>query len=231
MNISDVFNNNTINVFTDGSYLNNHNYAIYGAIVVIGNDLNNPIELRGVEMNSTVVRAELMGILLALIYISTHNLNNYNINLFTDSRLSRDILLNYIKNSWRYIDGNLYKNNNDMVSNPDLILQIVRIVTQNNINFSMYHISSHVNEFRQYEVEKAKDKFFNINKLDRDKYDDGSNFDELFKLLIRLNAAADNICTEYGYKCIQNNVTTLVNPIYLVPTYDEFRSFKDFINK
>ena len=141
---------NKLIIFTDGACINNGKQnakAGYG-IHFPNNELND-ISEHFIKSPITNQRAELYAILIALEKII--NIDNKNIELYTDSQYSIDCLTKWVKtwtrNGWK-------SKLNKPVKNQDIIKSIVNIL--NNYNISFHHVKAHTNKTDFISVCNAK---------------------------------------------------------------------------
>lgn len=165
----DLFSSDKIiNVFTDASC--SGNYTCAGAYYMIPDEYNNPYPVyKYTIFNGTNNEGELMAIYLGVQEIinfrnSILNGDEYSYNIFSDSLISLNSLLVWIKN-WSIYSNNMqfYNSSNQLVKNQELIKNIARLIINNKINIAFLHIRGHMNPNNV--TEKDIDGFYRQNGL------------------------------------------------------------------
>lgn len=189
ININDILNNNTINIFTDASTLksNNITYSGYGAITMLEyREIGSKVF---VDANSTSNIGELKAIRTGISEAISLRQQGFTgtINLFSDSQYSILSLRDWIFN-WRLNpDGTkILGYGNKPVSNQSLILEIIQILVQFNPNVFLYHQKGHVNINKKKDIYKASNVFSRSNYI-KDEIDI-----ELIKFISTCNNEIDN---------------------------------------
>jgi ribonuclease HI len=124
-----------MNIFTDGSTLNNQcvEKRVGGMGVFFGDNDTRNISKR-MKKNATNQRAELKACILALRKCKSEEV----INIYTDSKYvigcMTEWISNWIKNDWKKSDGKEIKN-------LDLIKKLYSLFSKKNITF--YHVKAH----------------------------------------------------------------------------------------
>lgn len=168
----DIFNTETLNIFTDASitkleqetlgcpgvvlvrtdeYGNNHVINTYSYIV--NHSTNNDSEIKAIRT----------GILCGLGY------RNYfkRINLFSDSNICVQGLKDWIFN-WAHciMDNTMYSSSGLPVANQGIFMSIIHIITNANFEINIYHQKGHVMINSENSLIKAKNSMLRSNKLD-----------------------------------------------------------------
>lgn len=131
-----------ISVFTDGSFKKTKDgeFAGYG-IYFPNNDLPNMSDSFNIAP-ITIPRAELAGILVALMII-IKNIKFIKINIYTDSEYSMKTLTEWI---YKWDQHNFLKSNKKKVKNMDLIKPIYKILSKYGGMINVIHVKSHTGE-------------------------------------------------------------------------------------
>lgn len=187
---NDIFNENTINIFTDGSVttnpITNETIGCPGSLIV-KTENNNPeiidykfMIIRNATNNITELYAILLG-LYSLVYSGLHK--KYTINLFSDSQLCinslRTWIFNWTNNMYNHM---MYNSSGEPVLNQHIISHIVSFIFMNEIKINLYHQKGHVTSTKA-SIKNACDVFMKSNKL--------YNVDE--KLIIELSSFNNDI--------------------------------------
>ena len=131
-----IFNN--INIYTDGSCINNgKKNAKAGIGIYISDDFIISEKLIGKPTNQ---RAELYAILKALLIIDI--INYKNINIYTDSMYSINCVTKWVKG---WLKNNWLDKRKKPVKNKEIIMNIYNIL-KNYSNIRLYHIEAHTNK-------------------------------------------------------------------------------------
>lgn len=203
MNIQDIFNENTINIFTDGSILNKDStgetIGCPGAILVRTNKRYSYMDKETVEIvrnttnNNTEIRAILLG--LRLLY---GNLDFSKplprINLFSDSKICvfglREWIYNWVNCN---INGVMYNSSGVEVANQEIFKYIILMILKNNIPIKLYHQKGHVNVNSEKYINKAI-QTFNVSNYCR------TSDIELIVEISTYNNYIDNLTRDYLHK-------------------------------
>lgn len=150
MNYNNIFNRQTLNIFTDASKktINNISMGCPG-YVLVGTDEEGKSYIieqgSTIEYNSTNNNSEYKAILLGLEAALKYR-NNYSfINLFSDSKISVYGLREWFINNWSIYQGQLIGSSGP-VSNQDVICRIIHFIMDNNFRVNLYHQKGHVND-------------------------------------------------------------------------------------
>lgn len=148
MKLSDIKNEYTLNIFTDGSMSHNvgsKNIPVgcSGAVIVDHNENTN--YYTHIIENCTNNIAELMAIYLGIdMVLRNYNYTMYKINLFSDSLVSINSLKDWIYN-WKQNKRGLYINSSGKpVANQDIITRIVSLICNSNLAITFYHQKGHI---------------------------------------------------------------------------------------
>lgn len=155
----DIFNDDTIALFTDASYDTKNKRACSG-FVQAGGDKYDLI----IYNDITVYRAELLAIKLGLKYALEES-DKKNIFIFSDSLLSIRSINEWIFNWCIDEAGMLFSTStNKEVANQDIILDIINMVKDNpNRTIIFYHQRGHI-KIKNYD--KVRQTFSKFNNLD-----------------------------------------------------------------
>ncbi len=124
-------------IYTDGS--GDRDLCGYAAVVCFAN--GESIEFGGCEANSTNHRAELLGLIVALEYLSTHPQSS-SVPIFSDSQYAVDGLNEHWVATWQ--QNNWISNKGKPVRNRDLweLLETLRFMPA-----TFYHLRGHTDAF------------------------------------------------------------------------------------
>ena len=198
INEKDIFNENTLVVFTDGSIYTTHDGKVIsssGSIIIHGNNVmyNEPIILK----ESTNNIAELIAIYTGLyktisLYFQCKNngINIENIYLFSDSKYCIDGLTtwlsNWVKNQY---DRTFINYSGQPVANQNIFQIIIKMILQNQIPINLFKTRGHLSTG-----------FNDINKLRKYLHDNNYGIlskdlcsEDLLRLIIKYNAEVDKI--------------------------------------
>lgn len=182
-----IFNDNSISIFTDASFKASHKNSGIGRICSGACVYNNGIlidQAYYIDDNKTVQQGELyainMGISLAYKYR-----NFKNIRLFSDSQTSifaiRDRLFRWLKLQRKY--GGILEDEGE-IKNVDYIMNIVHSLLAVNVPIELYHVKGHVNV-------NSSDSL--INALKVFKTSNGFNIDIDFDLIKQIAICNDHV--------------------------------------
>lgn len=164
----DVFNNASVNIFTDASILNINNMIVgcAGYCTVIDSSIIN-YGYKFIQETSNN-EAEFLAIYLGLEQLQRYNNSNYNLRLFSDSQTSifalRDRIFNWIKPNKDHLIGS----NNKPVANEKMIMQCVELILRNELNIGLYHQKGHVSINNMESILNAANVFKNSNYISDD---------------------------------------------------------------
>lgn len=174
MRYSDIFNENSVNIFTDGSIYNNmetgETIGCAGTLLV-GNVSNgfgiindDYTILRNTTNNETEITAIYIGVRMAIDYIK-HTGYNPTFNLFSDSKICVLGLREWIYNWIRCMNnGIMYNSNGTPVKNQEIFKNIVQLILDNNLCIKLFHQKGHVTK-SDASLRNAMDVFNVSNKL------------------------------------------------------------------
>ena len=179
LQVGDIFNKNTINIFADASVFktglikqDGKEYMITcpGMVAVATNPvehiiIDNACYVEPGTNNSGEIKAIRLGIMAALKYRDCFQ----TINLFSDSGICMQGLRTWIK-GWvnNQVDGILYSSSGSEVVNQTTFKNIIYDIIQNNLNINLYHQRGHVNINNIDSIKKAKNDFIKFNNLNCD---------------------------------------------------------------
>ena len=161
---SSIFNDKTLNIFTDASVLNKPSEIIGapGFVAVIGNNVihHNEIILR----ESTNNESELYAIYMAIQYALFNRDKVEVINIFSDSQFAiyglREWIFSWINN---IKNDRLYNSSNKLVANQKLFMNIVYTILYYDLKVSLYHNRGHFkyNQVKEFVKLFTKHNFLN----------------------------------------------------------------------
>ena len=218
--MSYLFNERTLNIFTDASIKQNKNgtfVASSAAIAVDSNCIQNNyiIDSDYLVFNATNNLGELyavyLGVLLALKYRNRYDV----VNIISDSQFSIFSLSRWIWNWRNNINNGIYYNSSGSpVANQDIIIKIVNLIISSNLNVNLYHQKGHALN----KVKKSKETFFRSNGIMLDDFE--ANRISFY------NDFVDNFSRD---KLIKNN-KVLVSPLQYRADFNQ-ELYKNLINQ
>ena len=160
---NDIFNDKTLNIFTDASVYKTKNETLGapGYVAVIGENIvdEKSIILRESTNNESELYAIFMAIQFALLYREKVQV----INIFSDSQFSvyglREWIFSWINN---IRNDRLYNSSGKMVANQHIFMNIIYTILYYDLKVSFYHNRGH---FRYDQVEKFRELFTKHNFL------------------------------------------------------------------
>lgn len=160
----DVFNDKTLNIFTDASVYKNGNETIGapGYVAVIGNQIVS--QDTRILRESTNNESELYAVYLAIQYALFNRDKVEVINIFSDSQFAIFGLREWIFNWMNGIrDDRLYNSSNKLVANQHLFMNIIYTILGNNLKVSLYHNRGHFkyNQVKEFIRLFSKHNFLN----------------------------------------------------------------------
>lgn len=165
MNINDVFNEESINIFTDASIMNLLNNEYLGApgyVVVHNNDVieSNCYIISGTTNNNSEIKATRMGVQAALKYKDTFQ----KIRLFSDSQSCVFGLRDWIY-KWKSdpTGTTLLSSSGTPVANQDIFLEIANYIVMNNLEIEFFHQRGHISIANTNSIIKATNDFNRFN--------------------------------------------------------------------
>lgn len=176
---SDIFNDKTLNIFTDASIrvVKDETIGASGYIAVIGNDAIHQ-DIR-VLRESTNNQSEIYAVYMAIQYALLNRDKVKVINIFSDSQFAIFGLREWVFSWMNNIRGDrLYNSSNKPVSNQNIFMAILYTIINYNLEINLYHNMGH------YKDEKVVE------------------FIQLFKKHNQIN---DYLEKEIGYKIIYFN--------------------------
>ena len=168
---SDVFNNDTLNIFTDASvYSEDRKWfaSCPGAICIIGNTIIDSNQF--IVYDSTNNEGEIKAIRLGIYFALKYRDKVKQINLFSDSSICIQGLNNWIYNWVNNIgrNGVLFTNSNKPVANQEIIKSIVSDIVSHDLHINFYHVKGHVDIRKDEDIYHAIKVFKTSNGLDID---------------------------------------------------------------
>lgn len=155
ISVKDFFNENTLNVFVDGSVLHKDTGETIGApgAIMVETDCNGCTRVtqqqsyfvRNSTNNDTEIRSIYLGIGMILNWISAYGYIPKKINLFSDSQICVKGLTEWIYN-WVKCTHNdtMYSSSGEPVANQEIIKAIVYTILRNELEISIWHQKGHV---------------------------------------------------------------------------------------
>jgi len=207
MKLTDIFNDNSVCIFTDSSFKNmsnDKNIAVGitapSICIYIGTDI--VYQDFYILHNSTTQQGELYAILMGV--MKSYLYKDYkNIRLFSDSQVSifgiRDRIFKWVRSTK---EGKNILGENGSIKNQDYIMDIVYYILYNNIPIEFYHVKGHVK--KSYDsILKAKNTFKNSNNIIE------AVDDALIYMISSANNYVDNYSTDMLYSNLNNFITNL----------------------
>lgn len=203
-----VFNNHTLNIFTDASIRRMNDGEVIGcpgALLFKGRiqgelkpDKVKTKIIRNSTSNNAEINAVKLGVELALEFRDN---DTRGINLMSDSKLCiyglREWIFNWVNQSPGDV---LIGSTGQEVSNQNEILQIIYMILNNDLNINFYHQNGHININNMNQLQKAKDTFINSNFIQQD-----VNLD-----VIRTISSANNIVDELTRNILKDDSNILI---------------------
>ena len=218
-----LFNERTLNIFTDASVKQNKNGTFVASSAAIAVDTSCAqssqnlyiIDSDYLVFNATNNLGELyavyLGVLLALKYRNRYDV----INIISDSQFSIFSLSRWIWNWRNNINNGIYYNSSGSpVANQDIIIKIVNLIISSNLNVNLYHQKGHALN----KVKKSKETFFRSNGIMLDDFE--ANRISFY------NDFVDNFSRD---KLIKNN-KVLVSPLQYRADFNQ-ELYKNLINQ
>lgn len=181
MKCGNVFNEKTVNIFTDASI---HVYdregyketiGCIGAIVVL-TDINGDSQIidecMTIQRNTTNNESEIKAIDAGVLLASTYKKAYDNINLFSDSKICikglTEWIFDWVDNAKNNI---LYTKSNSEVKNQKIFISIINFINRASLNIKFYHQKGHVSN-TQNSILNAKNVFSISNSIPLDNISD-----------------------------------------------------------
>ena len=190
MNINDIFNDKSINIFTDASIMKLPNGEYLGApgFVVVYKDTvleSGYCIIDNTTNNNSEIKAIRMGVNAALKYKNACIFPN--IRIFSDSLLCINGLREWIYRWKANPEGTmLVSSSGTAVANQDIFLEIANYIVMNNLEIEFFHQRGHISLANPSSVIAATDDF--------NKFNPGYNADiELVKQLSYYNNMVDEM--------------------------------------
>ena len=171
--LPDLFNNNTVNIFTDSSVTtkNGVTYSSSGAIAVYGKGAivdRDVLILRDSTNNIGELLAVFLGLLLMVKLRPTFSDQKYN--LFSDSSFSIRGLTDWLPNWYRNSIDEVFMNSSHREVSHYLIFQIIiRFIVNNNLNITMNRVRGHIDTRSDKQIKIATDYFNHSNYIAENK--------------------------------------------------------------
>jgi len=172
---NDIFNDRTLNIFTDASMTkyNNETIGCHGVISVTTHTIlerrsfssgDNSRSL-GITRYSTNNDSELRGILQGVFFALKYRNDFEIINLFSDSMISIMGLKVWLNNWVQNVRNGIMYSTSGEVMNQELIKDIIFTILNNNLSINLFHQKGHVNSKN---IQQAKQTFIKTNGLNCD---------------------------------------------------------------
>lgn len=161
-----LFNNYTLNIFTDASVKNlgKEYITCSGSACVIGENIINTNTR--ITRHSTSNLGEALGVLLGIEDALKYKNNVNVINLFSDSKITifaiREWIFSWMKRSSNNI---LYTSKGKEVANQEVILTIINTILANNLIINFYHQNGHIDINNMDQLNEARNTFINFNEI------------------------------------------------------------------
>ena len=167
----DIFNDYTLNIFTDASiYTEDKRWfaSCPGAISIIGNTIIDRHEF--IVNGSTNNEGEILAIRLGIYFALKYRDRVKQINLFSDSNICIQGLNNWIYSWVNNVNKNgiLFTNSNKPVANQEIIKCIISDIVRNNLQINFYHVKGHVDIRNDGNIYHAMKVFNTSNGIDID---------------------------------------------------------------
>lgn len=147
-NINDMFNGNTLNIFTDASIKTTDIITSCAGCIVLSSFREDKIidEDYMIIRNSTNNDGEITAILLGIAKAIKWKNDFKKINIISDSKICIHGL-NIWMNEWikRSRNGVLYSSSGKVVKNQNIFIAIMNIIAYNNLKVKFIHCKGHVN--------------------------------------------------------------------------------------
>lgn len=147
---NDMFNKNTINIFTDASVstIDKIQCSAPGCLVIETNNRQSEIvdsEIHVVK-NSTNNNGEIRAVLLGIEKALHYKYSNKAINLISDSLISIQGLKSWYKNWFKHSKNDvLYNSEGKKVSNQNVFKEIINIISYEQLQINFVHCRGHIN--------------------------------------------------------------------------------------
>jgi ribonuclease HI len=205
MKLKDLFNKDSICIFTDSSFKNESKeksiaigttapaVCIYNGTELISQDFS-------ILHNSTTQQGELYAILIGVMKSYLYR-DFKHIRLFSDSQVSifgiRDRIFKWIRET---NEGKSILGENGSIKNQDYIMDIVYYILSNNILIELYHVKGH--------VKRSYDSIVHAKKV----FQSSNNINEFIDdALIYMISDANNTVDNYSTQMLNKN---MYNPAY-----------------
>lgn len=229
---SDIFNNESVNIFTDASVTKKQwehgkeTIGCPGFCTVINGNIVNHFEC--IDRYSTNNKSEILAIYYGILEAMKYQNFKY-INLFSDSKISviglRDWFYNWTQN---INNGIMFSTSGTPVSNQEIFLKILYTVIQNNIRVNLFHVKGHVNPLNKTHIIDAKKVFIETNYMKTDVEDD----------LISTICYYNNIVDTNTRNCVRNaqlsfeeKKDNFINFTAEHISYDKYNKFRKLIGR
>jgi len=225
--VKEIFNPNTLNIFTDASVkiVGNYFIACPGAIAVT--TFNNAPYICNQQAylsydstnNSGEIQAVRLGLYLANLYKYRYN----RINLFADSNICisglNTWLDSWVKNAKR---GILINSSNKVVENQETFKNIIDDIITNQLYINFYHQKGHVESNKKESVDNAIKVFKTINKLNPST--------DLINTISNYNNYVDVMTKNYLDNVEKNLIGMKTKPVVYRDHYNNLEGLTQFRN-
>ena len=148
---------NEIEIYTDGSCINDHKIGAWAALILYDSE---EILLKGIEYNTTHNRMELFAVLKAFEYTQMNKLSFDHIRVFTDSQYVADIENRIVK----FISSGFLTKSGKHIQNIDLVKQLIEYIDLLKPKFTK--VKAHQKKSNERNINREVDKI--ARKLVRD---------------------------------------------------------------
>lgn len=169
LNIEDIFNDNSLNIFTDASIQEiGHNQYIGapGYVAVSGDNIleSGYDVIANTTNNNSEIKAIKMGVFAAEKYKNAFQ----TIRLFSDSQLCilglRERIFKWVQQVNQ--ENKLCGYDGKPIASQDIFLEIANYIVFNNLSIQFFHQRGHINVLSQDAVMKAADTFHHVNNME-----------------------------------------------------------------
>lgn len=145
MNLEQIDNPYTLNIFSDASIKNKHKSfdGCYGAVAVVNNTIID--EIYRIATDTTNNNAEIKGVRAAVLLAIRHGSNFQNVNIFSDSQISILGIRERFPN-WNYNQRSdtLYGYDRNPIKSQEIFIEILELIRQFDLRVVIWHQKGHV---------------------------------------------------------------------------------------
>lgn len=236
MKYNDIFNSDTLNIFTDAStkkLIHNNGYeetiSSPGWCIVDTDDYNNinHIVFTQILRYSTNNHGEITAIEKGINSIATNSNKYKTINLFSDSKICilglKEWIFDWISKS----DTSRLIGSSGEVSNQECFKRIINLICDRKIEINFYHQKGHVNVESQSSLINATNVFNTSNKVNVEDL-------ELIKTISYFNDIVDKSTKDALNNCLEfisEDEPKLFNPFSINLKHNTIDTYRKLINK